>query len=67
MSWTFPRPAFSYEGYYEEEGYPDGGNADNSYPEAGHPEEEYTNEGYGYASQQVQNADFSFIVFVKNI
>ena len=51
MSWTFPRPAFSEEGYYEQEGYPEGGNADYGYLEEGHPpKEEYADEGYGYAS-----------------
>ena len=67
ISKTFPRPAFSDEGYYEEESYPEGGNAHYGYPEVGHSEEEYMDEGYGYASQEVENADFYFIVCIGNI
>ena len=66
MSWTFPCPAFSEEGYYEEEGYPEGDNTDYGYPKEGHPEEEYVDEGYGYASQEVENADFYLTVFRRN-
>ena len=50
MSWTFPRPVFPKEEYYEEGGFPEGSNADYDYPEEGHLEEEYEDEGYGYAS-----------------
>ena len=50
MSWTFPRPAFSKEEYYEGGGIPEEGNANYGYPDEGHPEEEYANEGHRYAS-----------------
>ena len=50
MSWTFPRPAFSEEEYYEGGGIPQGGSADYGYPDEGHPEGEYKNKGHGYAS-----------------
>ena len=50
MSWTFPRPVFLEEEYYEEWGIPEEGKADYGYPDDGHPDEEYANEGHGYAS-----------------
>ena len=50
ISWTFSRPAFSEEEYYEEEDVPEGSDAAHNYQEESHPEAEYADEGYGYAS-----------------
>ena len=50
MSWTFPRPAFPEEEYYEEEDVLEGSDAAYNYQDEGHPEAEYADEGYGYAS-----------------
>ena len=65
MSWTFPRPAFSEEKYYEG-GIPEEGNADYGYPDEGHPEGEYANKGHGYASQKVGTMDIYLTVFHMN-
>ena len=50
MSWTFLRPAFPEEDYYEEEGAVEGSNAAYNYQEEGYTETEYADEGHGYAS-----------------
>ena len=50
MSWTFPRPAFPEEEYYEEGDVPEGSDAAYNYQEESHPEAEYADKGYGYAS-----------------
>ena len=63
MSWTFPRPAFSEEEYYEEWGIPEEGNADYSFSDEGYPQEEYANEGHGYASQEVGTVDIYLNIF----
>ena len=50
MSWTFPRPVFLEEEYYETEDVPEGSDAVYNYQEESYTETEYADEGYGYAS-----------------
>ena len=50
LSWTFPRPTFPKEEYYEAEDVPEGSDAAYNYQEESHTEAEYADEVYGYAS-----------------
>ena len=50
MSWTFPRPTFPDEEYYEEGDIPEGSDAAYKYQEESHIETGYADKGYGYAS-----------------
>ena len=50
MSWTFPRPAFPEEEYYEEWDVPERSDAAYNYQEESHTEVEYADKGYGYTS-----------------
>ena len=50
MSWTFPRPAFPEEEYYEAEDVPEGSDTAYNYQDESHTETEYADEGYGYTS-----------------
>ena len=65
MSWTFPRPAFPEEEYYEEGDVPEGSDVAYNYQEENYTEAEYADEGYGYTSQGIEILKFFTLWFTQ--